>query len=225
MVTKFRLNSAISVSICWEILKKQSKNQNSKRRCYEYMYRIKHIKIAVVISIFSLGVLQCLQPRASYIDMRKVARESQLNLPEAQNNNYPEKIKVFLNQIKYYLGTPYQYGGNSRQGMDCSGFVSVVFRESFDIELPHSASQIYRKCQKVAPQELNLGDLVFFRTSRSKKINHVGIYLVQNYFVHASVSYGVVVSELTAKYYRSRFAGAGRIINLGKISFDNSKQN
>jgi cell wall-associated NlpC family hydrolase len=189
------------------------------------MYRLKRLTISVVISIFSLGILQCLQPRSSYIDRRRAARESHLNLQRDQNNNYPEKIKVFLNQIKYYLGTMYKYGGNSRQGMDCSGFVSVVFRESFDVALPHNASQIHRKCQKIAPRELNLGDLVFFRTAKTKKIDHVGIYLVKNYFVHASVSHGVVVSELTAQYYRSRFAGAGRIINLGKISFNNRKLN
>ena len=206
-------------------MKKQSKGQNSQPLYFGYMYRIKRLKMHLVISIISLGFLQCLQPRASYVDWRKADRESHLNLQENQNHNYPERVKIFLDQIKFYLGTPYKYGGTSRQGMDCSGFVSVVFRESFDIELPHNASQIYRKSQKISPRELNLGDLVFFRTSRARKINHVGIYLVQNYFVHASVSRGVVVSELTAKYYRSRFAGGGRIINLGKISLDNRGQN
>ena len=187
------------------------------------MYRLKRLKIHLIISIFSLGILQCLQPRASYVDRRKAERRSHLKLKEDQNSNYPEKTRIFLKQIKYYLGTPYKYGGTSRQGMDCSGFVSVVFRESFDIELPHNASQIYRKSQKIAPREFNLGDLVFFRTAKTRKIDHVGIYLVKNYFVHASLSHGVVVSELTDKYYRSRFAGGGRIINLGKISFDNRK--
>ena len=187
------------------------------------MYRLKRLKISVIISIISLCVLQCIQPGASYVDSRKIARESHLKLRERQDNNYTEKTREFLNHIKYYLGTPYQYGGNSLQGMDCSGFVSVVFRESFEIEIPHNASQIYRQCQKLAPRELNLGDLVFFRTAKTKKIDHVGIYLVKNYFVHSSVSHGVVVSELTDKYYRSRFAGAGRIIDLGEIPFDNNK--
>ena len=187
------------------------------------MYNLKRLKILLVISIISLGIFQCLQPRASYIDRRKVARESRLILLRDQDKNYSEKTKEFLKNIKYYLGTPYQYGGSSRQGMDCSGFVSVIFKESFDIDLPHNAQQIYQKCQKLAPRELKLGDLIFFRVAKSKKIDHVGIYLVKNYFVHASVSYGVVVSELTEKYYRSRYAGAGRIVDFGTVRLDASK--
>ncbi len=124
-------------------------------------------------------------------------------------------IYNFLNHIKVYLGTPYQHGGYSNEGMDCSGFVSTVFNECFKIELPHNAYQIYEGCQKIKRSELNLGDLVFF--SNRRKIDHVGIYLVKNYFVHASASYGVIVSELTDIYYRSRFWAAGRIFNRNAV--------
>ncbi len=153
--------------------------------------------------------------RTPYVDRKKVIRESHLKMRESEQNIYREQPRKFLNHIKYYLGTPYQYGGKSRQGMDCSGFVTVIYWESFDIELPHNAQQIYRECQKILPQQLKLGDLVFFRVAKSKKIDHVGIYLVKDYFVHASVNHGVVVSELTEKYYCSRFVGAGRVIDFG----------
>jgi len=177
------------------------------------MYRLEHLIILPLTVIISAYLVQCTGYRVPYVNRTKVVREPHLKLPESEQNIYHEKTREFLNHIKYYLGTPYQYGGQSRQGMDCSGFVTVIYQESFDIELPHNAHQIYRKCQKIASQRLRLGDLVFFRVAKSRKIDHVGIYLAKNYFVHATVSRGVVVSELTEKYYRSRFAGAGRVID------------
>lgn len=121
-----------------------------------------------------------------------------------------------LNQIKIYLGTPYRYGGNSASGMDCSGLVATVFKGAFGIDLPHNADQLYRTSVRVKKKELYLGDLVFF-TNRTG-IDHVGIYLIKNYFVHASISSGVKISHLNDHYYRSRFRGAGRIIDLNPRS-------
>ncbi len=117
-----------------------------------------------------------------------------------------------LNQIKVYLGTPYRYGGDSSDGMDCSGLVSTVFKEAFGIDIPHNAYQLYQASQRIKKNDLYLGDLVFFTNRRS--IDHVGIYLIKNYFVHASTSSGVKISNLNDRYYRSRFRGGGRIINL-----------
>jgi len=151
---------------------------------------------------------------------QKIIRKSHNRLQEGERKNRDITIRKFLNHIKSYLGTPYKFGDDSRFRMDCSGFVSTIFRESFDIELPHNAYQIYQRCQKVSNDELNLGDLVFFRTTNNHNINHVGIYLVDSYFAHASVSYGVIISELTENYYRLRYAGAGRIVDLRTESFD-----
>lgn len=184
------------------------------------MHKLNRLTVWLFISIIAGSAFQCLNPRGTIINRRPAVRQSRLPHQPGEKNDYHLKIREFLNNIKYYIGTPYHYGGDSRQGMDCSGFVTVIFKQSFDIDLPHSAHQIYKDCQKIAPNELHLGDLVFFRMTKTKKIDHVGIYLVKNYFVHASSSYGVVVSELTEKYYRSRFAGAGRIINLEAARFD-----
>jgi len=149
------------------------------------------------------------------IDRQNPPRKSQKVLKPAVRESRDALIKKFLNHIKVYLGTPYQFGGCSREGMDCSGFVSTVFNECFNLELPHNAYQIYDNCQKINKSELTLGDLVFF--SNRQTIDHVGIYLVKNYFVHASVSHGVIVSELTEQYYRSRYAAVGRIVALTPI--------
>jgi cell wall-associated NlpC family hydrolase len=145
-------------------------------------------------------------------DRQKVLQDSQSRLEQETSNNRDVTTQKFSNQIKFYLGTPYKYGGDSRNGMDCSGFVSTIFFECFNIELPHNTFQIYQDCQEIPEQELKLGDLVFFRNHR--KIDHVGIYLVKDYFVHASVSHGVIVSQLSEKYYRSRYCAAGRIIDF-----------
>ncbi|UCE05705.1 MAG: C40 family peptidase [bacterium] len=161
-----------------------------------------------------------LKYRIPPVNRKEVLRESNTHMKGIERKSWDIKIRQFLYRIRFYLGTTYKYRGNSRQGMDCSGFVSTVFRESFNIELPHNAFQIYQNCQKISNDELTLGDLVFFRTANSKRINHVGIYLVENCFAHASLSYGVIISELTENYYRSRYAGAGRIVEIKIAPFD-----
>ncbi len=149
------------------------------------------------------------------LDRQQTLRKSHAVLTPAEQARRDSLVQNFLSYIKVYLGTPYQFGGYSREGIDCSGLVSIVFSECFKIELPHNAYQIYQSSQKIKRSELRLGDLVFF--SNRKTIDHVGIYLVKNHFIHASVSDGVIVSELTEQYYRSRFSAAGRIINLDKF--------
>lgn len=114
--------------------------------------------------------------------------------------------------IQSFLGTPYAWGGRTRRGTDCSGFVQAVFAEA-GITLPRSSRQQWKIGRKVAVDALRRGDLVFFRTS-GQRISHVGIVVdgARRLFVHASSSRGVVRSDLGAKYYRLRFAGARRVI-------------
>lgn len=146
------------------------------------------------------------------LDQKQTSKRSPTILKPEDQEQRDVLIKKFIDRIKAYLGTPYRYGGDSAEGMDCSGFVATIFNQSCQIQLPHNAYQIYQGCQKISRRELYLGDLVFF--SNRKAIDHVGIYLAKDYFVHASVSYGVIVSELNDLYYRSRFAAAGRIVDL-----------
>lgn len=129
-------------------------------------------------------------------------------------NNQSPRIRPLLQRIHYYLGTPYRYGGNSRRGMDCSGFVTIVFRDSYNIKLARSAEQIYWQCQKISAENLAIGDLVFFGDRSRQKIGHVGIFLGEDYFAHASVTSGVIISEIRDEYYRTRFQGGGRVIKL-----------
>jgi len=114
------------------------------------------------------------------------------------------------------LGTPYKFGGsNPEQGLDCSGFVKHVYKESTNLTLPRSAREMSRLGEPVAKSELKPGDLVFFNTRRRPN-SHVGIYKGNGEFVHASSTRrkAVTVSRMDQKYWASRFNGARRVLPL-----------
>lgn len=112
-----------------------------------------------------------------------------------------------------FLGTRYRFGGNSRNGLDCSSFVQHVFRE-LDINLPRTAREQFWTGEPVTSYDLQKGDLVFFRTYASFP-SHVGIYLGENKMIHASSrDRKVVISTMNTPYYRSRFIGAKRYPQL-----------
>ncbi len=110
-----------------------------------------------------------------------------------------------------WLGTPHRDGGESKSGTDCSGFVRQVYQEVYGIELRRNSQQMYQEdVEVIARKDLQEGDLVFFNTGGSG-ISHVGIYLQDDRFVHASTSKGVAVDFLTSPYFRARYYGSGRV--------------
>jgi len=178
--------------------------------------------LTILLTFLGLfSVMNCAHPhlgyRAKYTSRLEIIRKSQIRLQEIESQNFARRFELLLQQIRYYLGTPYKFGGDTRQGMDCSGFVSVVYRKSFNKELPHNANKIFEISQKISLNEIALGDLVFFG---NRHINHVGIYLHNNYFAHASRSYGVIISDLNDKYYQSKFVAAGRVVDFYADVFD-----
>ncbi len=114
-----------------------------------------------------------------------------------------------LEHIDEWYGTRYRYGGTTKSGIDCSAFVQVVYMSAFAMSLPRTARDQYRGCNIISATEMKTGDLVFFNTTGG--ISHVGIYLQNNKFIHASASFGVTISDLFDPYYLRRFLGAGRI--------------
>jgi len=140
---------------------------------------------------------------------------------QKQNEAKTDGVKQLKSAAYGFLGTRYRFGGNSRNGLDCSAFVQQVFRE-LDVSLPRSAREQFEVGSEVTPGDLQKGDLVFFRTYASFP-SHVGIYLGNNRMIHASSrDRRVVISTLNTQYYRARFIGAKRIakINPDVFKFD-----
>ena len=129
-------------------------------------------------------------------------------------NSRKEIVQKLFSTIENWFGTQYIYGGESKNGTDCSGFVAQVYKEVFNIDLPRSVRE-QRKLGKLVVNNLEPGDLLFFKINES--ISHVGIYVFDNKFIHAASqgpSIGVIKSSLNEKYYRTRYAFAKRIITL-----------
>lgn len=117
----------------------------------------------------------------------------------------------FLLDVIGYLGVPYVYGGNDRNGIDCSGLTCQVYKSTTKTLLPRSAREQYGAGKSVGPAELQFGDLVFFNTT-GRVPSHVGIYIEDDVFAHASVTRGVTFSSLESTYYKKRYVGARRIV-------------
>ncbi|MBK7103953.1 MAG: C40 family peptidase [Ignavibacteriae bacterium] len=126
-----------------------------------------------------------------------------------ESNNKKEK---FLDEIIKFLDTPYRRGGTTQDGFDCSGFTKTVYYNSLNVDLPRTARDQY-KINEIFNDKtlLKFGDLVYFNTSNKNFPGHVGIYLNDDLFAHASTSSGVIISSLNEEYYLKRFVGANRV--------------
>jgi lipoprotein Spr len=123
----------------------------------------------------------------------------------------PDQVQTteLLKSVDEWYGTRYQMGGTSKRGIDCSAFVQAVYLSAFALAIPRTAFEQFRFTNKISAVEMKEGDLVFFNTTGG--VSHVGIYLKNNKFIHASSSKGVTVSDLFDPYYLKRFLGVGRI--------------
>ncbi|KIQ93405.1 D-gamma-glutamyl-meso-diaminopimelic acid endopeptidase CwlS precursor [Anoxybacillus thermarum] len=122
------------------------------------------------------------------------------------SDNYDRLIPL----AKKYVGVPYQFGGSSEKGFDCSGFTRHVMR-GLGVTLARTTAEQYNQGIAVKREDLRIGDLVFFETYK-KGPSHAGIYIGDHRFIHASSSKGITVTSLDDSYYKKRYIGARRVL-------------
>jgi lipoprotein Spr len=148
-----------------------------------------------------------------------IAYDAALSLP----NKYANLLGVaptsltnveLLAQMEKWFGTQYCFGGSTDSCIDCSSFTQVILRDVYNVKIPRNSQQQFDASTKIETENLKEGDLVFFNTvSASMIITHVGVYVCNNKFVHASTSKGVTINDLSEKYFAKAYRGAGRFIN------------
>ncbi len=154
---------------------------------------------------------------------QKKQPQKQQRLSKQQRKKYAALLHTSVDNItnhKLYLfiekwwGVKYRYGGNSKEGVDCSGFAYLLYQEVYRQTIFRSSLQLFENSKLVKrSKHLREGDFVFFATNDKErsKTSHVGIYLVNDYFVHVSTQKGVTIDRLEDKYWKERFIGGGRV--------------
>ena len=122
--------------------------------------------------------------------------------------------RKLIDFVDQWWGVPYRIGGTTKSGIDCSGFVRGLVSETYGFSLPRSSREQAQYCKRVEKTQVKEGDLVFFSSGRH--ISHVGLYLANNKFVHASTSMGVIISDLDEPYWKRKYAFAGRFQSPGE---------
>ena len=154
--------------------------------------------------LFLVSSCHTITPSYNYQTLAKAAIQLGVDI-DMQDNH-----KLYIEASKW-IRTPHRMGGNTQIGVDCSGFTQHIYKKVYRKKIPRSAQQQYSKSYKISKSKLKEGDLVFFSSSRSRKrVNHVGVYLKDNLFIHTSSSQGVIVSSLKENYYRRNWIAGGR---------------
>ncbi len=162
----------------------------------------------ILMLVMPIGILTSCRTSAPHADYRALAHAS---IRLGIDIDWKDNQRLYVEAAEW-MGVPYRRGGNDKHGIDCSGFTSYLYKKVYRKELERSADdQRTRNCRPVGKSHLREGDLVFFHDGRKKRTaNHVGLYLKDGKFVHASTTRGVIVSRLDEAYYRKHWLGGGR---------------
>jgi hypothetical protein len=172
--------------------------------------------LRIICTFTSLYFLIGCAPSIRYVResaQPKITSDGKYLVP--RNWDYRKNYKVPQSRLveitNSWLGTPYRFAGFSRKGIDCSGFVCKVFQELTHAKLPHQSRKLRAMGTPVSLRNARAGDLVFFRGGLFNSVNHVGIYLGNNRFVHAATKKGVSFATLDQEYYKKWFVDVRRI--------------
>lgn len=161
----------------------------------------------LLLCVVALVFVGCSSTRRLEKKLHREVYES-LGMEEDSRDNF-----LLYKEAAFWLHTRHVEGGISRNGIDCSGLVYMVYKDVYGKTLERNSAGILKKnCRRISKLQLSEGDLVFFNTSGGWfVINHVGIYLKDNKFVHTSISKGVMISSLDEPYYRKTWVCGGRV--------------
>lgn len=175
--------------------------------------------LAVLPGDVKLAGVTVAAPPVAPANTKTLSYDAALTLPNKYANLLgvaPTELTntLLLSQMEKWYGTQYCFGGSTDSCIDCSSFTQVILRDVYNVKIPRNSQQQFDASTKIEVENLKEGDLVFFNTvSASMIITHVGVYVCNNKFVHASTSKGVTINDLSEKYFAKAFRGAGRFIN------------
>ena len=129
-------------------------------------------------------------------------------IPDSLLNEETKSLYKFINE---WWRTPYRYGGSSKRGIDCSAFTQSLYKKVYDVNIPRVASQQYKVGKTIQRTEAKTGDLVFFRSAGPSGW-HVGVYLIDGWFLHSGSNNGVYVNHLDEEKYKNKIRGFKRIM-------------
>jgi len=165
-----------------------------------------HFLRYVIITVSVLSLFSCSQSK-------KVAvKKDNTTNPYAEYK--PNEVKFSNKKLQKFIeswyGSPYKFAGLNKEGVDCSGFVYLLMSDVYNKKVPRNTAQLASGSTQIKLSKIKEGDLVFFNIE-GKKHSHVGVYIQNDKFVHASTKAGVTISSLNNPYYKKFFAGAARI--------------
>lgn len=150
----------------------------------------------------------------SYLKERLIEQKEMQELSVRLGITITDPVHLDLyREVADWLGTRYRRGGMSRQAVDCSGFTGLIYKNVYGQQIDRVSTTIAKNLKvSVGKEDLIPGDMVFFSTFNKKYINHVGIYIGDGKFIHASIKKGVIVSSLVEGYYSKAWRKGGRNI-------------
>lgn len=173
----------------------------------KYSFKI-FIVLFFLFSLFSCSTARKEQKGGRTYKYRKSGIRSSRKMIRRSNQKTTGKLDEL---IEKYWGAKYKFGAVGPSKFDCSGFVQRIFKEAYSVKLPRSSKKQYKTGIYVSRNRLKYGDLVFFNTN-GRGVSHVGVYIGNGKFSHASSSKGVTISSLENPYYKKRYIGARRVL-------------
>ena len=158
-------------------------------------------QVIVLLTILLLLAAGCSSTPSTTSPAPNTARADNTSLKERLNQHYSA-----------WYGVPYKIGGNDKRGIDCSGFVHLTYKKALGVTVPRSTNLLAKTGTNIPRKQLTVGDLVFFKTGFTKQ--HVGIYMGNGQFIHASTSKGVMKSSLKSPYWSKHYWKSIRVLSI-----------